>query len=259
MDNDNKLPECFVAMWFGSDSNSEAEMDQLYDLVIKPAIEEQGLFPYHVGRDFGANKLDDAILEAIDRAVLVVVDLTHNRNTGLRGSVVFEAGYAYRTKPVIWMCRDDLANAAPFDIRQFRQIRWDRNKLIEARKQLATVIGERIKERQTQKIDHELSRFITDRWNRIMSMTDVDIPEGDGVISADQLRFLAFQEFCANLKTRVKYKDMGLSQNEKYELIELVRGFRIHIRLLKSQNRLFGKEQYKEIVYPRLRASGWIA
>ena len=151
MDSNNKLPECFVAMWFGSDSSSKAEMDQLYDLVIEPAIQQQDLSPYHVGKDLRASKLDDAILEAIDRAVLVVVDLTHDPETGLRGSVVFEAGYAYKTKPVIWMCRDDLADSAPFDIRQFRQIRWNRNKLVAAREQLTNVIGERIDERQTHK------------------------------------------------------------------------------------------------------------
>ena len=66
-----KQPECFVAMWFGvANSDSEAEMNQLYNLVIKPAIEQQGLLPYQVGKDLKADKLDDAILEAIDRAVL---------------------------------------------------------------------------------------------------------------------------------------------------------------------------------------------
>ena len=111
-------------------------MNQLYDLVIKLAIEQQGLSPYHVGKDLKADKLDDAILEAIDRATMVVVDLTHDPKTGLRGSVVFEAGYAYKSKQVIWMCRDDLADSAPFDIRQLRQIRWNRNKLVEARSNL---------------------------------------------------------------------------------------------------------------------------
>ena len=33
-----KRPECFVAMWFGSDKASEDEMNQLYEIVIKPAI-----------------------------------------------------------------------------------------------------------------------------------------------------------------------------------------------------------------------------
>lgn len=57
VDSDNERPECFVAMWFGSDRDTEEEMDQLYELIIKPAIEQQGLSPYHVGKDIGANKI----------------------------------------------------------------------------------------------------------------------------------------------------------------------------------------------------------
>ena len=257
MDND-RPPECFVAMWFGSDNSSKEEMDQLYDLVIKPAIEQQGLSAYHVGKDLGANKLDDVILDAIDRSLMVVVDLTHDPNTGLRGSVIFEAGYAYKRKPVIWMCREDLADSAPFDIRQFRQIRWNRNRLVEAKNQLTSVIGKRIDERHVHRIDHEISRLISAKWEQIMSMEDIPMPEGNGVFSADQSRFAMFEELCDDLRTRVKYKEMGLSQHERYELIELVRGFRKFILLCNSRKKVFGKEHYVRVIYPRLRASGWI-
>ena len=255
----DKRPECFVAMWFGSDSDSEAEMNQLYELVIKPAIEQQELLPYQVGKDLRADKLDDAILEAIDRAALVVVDLTHDPKTGWRGNVVFEAGYAYTRKPIIWMCRDDLADSTPFDIRQFRQIRWNRNRLTEAKKQLADVIGERIGERQTSKADHEISRLIATKWDEIMSATeDIPLPTGSGVVSHEQIRFTLFQELCDDIKTRVKYKEMGLSQAEKYELIEMLRGFSNVIRLVKGKDRVFGDEHYTNTIYPTLRASGWL-
>ena len=43
------VTECFVAMWFGSNKDSRDEMDQLYDLVIEPAIEHHNFKPYHVG------------------------------------------------------------------------------------------------------------------------------------------------------------------------------------------------------------------
>ena len=256
-----KRSKCFVAMWFGSDNDSEAEMDQLFDFVIKPAIENQGLSPYHVGRDLGADKLDDAILEAIDDAALVVVDLTHDPATGLRGSVIFEAGYAYQRKPVIWMCRDDIANSVPFDIRQFRQIRWNRNKLNDAQRELQKVIGERIGALHVRKEDHEISRLIAAQWKHIMSASDIPMPkgEGDGYITADQQRFVIFENLCDDITTRVKYKDMGLSQDEKYELIELVRGFRKLTDLVKSRNRVLGMEHYTDVIYPKLRASGWIA
>ena len=254
-----KPPECFVAMWFGSDIESIAAMNQLYEIIIKPAIEEQNLTPYHVGKDLGADKLDDAIMEAIDRSVLVVVDLTHDPQTGLRGSVVFEAGYAYSRKPVIWMCRDDLAGSTPFDIRQFHQIRWNPNRLVEARELLASVIEQRIKERQVSRENHEIWRLIANKWDKIMSMVDIPLPESNGVVPADQSRFIMLEELCDDLDTRAKYKEMGLSQDERYELIEMVRGIRKFIVLLKSKNRVFGTEQYKKLVYPRLRAAGWIA
>ena len=156
------------------------------------------------------------------------------------------------------MCRDDLADSAPFDIRQFRQIRWNRNRLVKAKKHLSTVIGERIDERQVRRADHEVSRLITAKWNQIMSMEDIPLPEGDGVFSADQSRFVMFEELCDDLVTRVKYKEIGLSQDEKYELIELVRGLSKFIVLCKGRNKVLGKEQYMKVIYPRLRASGWI-
>ena len=167
MDNEKGL-ECFVAMWFGSDDDSRAEMDQLYDVVIKPAVQQHGLVSYHVGRDLGADRLDVDILAAIDRAVLVVVALTHDEQTGFRGSVVFEAGYAYKTKPVVWMCRNDIANTVPFDMRQFRQIRWVGNKLTQARDDLAGVIGDRIRSRQKEKADHEVTLLISESWKKMM-------------------------------------------------------------------------------------------
>lgn len=36
-------PQCFAAMWFGADEDSVDEMNQLFDMVIKPAIEHHGL------------------------------------------------------------------------------------------------------------------------------------------------------------------------------------------------------------------------
>ena len=47
-----------------------------------------------------------------------------------------------------------------------------------------------------------------------------------GVATADHIRFVVFEEFCDDLDTRVKYKEMGLSDLEKYELIDMMRGFR---------------------------------
>ena len=207
---------------FGDNEASTAEMNQLYDLVIKPAIEANSLSPYLVKRDRGADKLDDAIMEGIDRSVLVVVDLTHDRKTGLRGSVIFEAGYAYKSKPIIWMCRDDLADFTPFDVDHLRQIRWNQNKLIEAREELVGVIDKRIKGLQLKGRNHEIRTLVADKWKAILECKDIHLENGESY-PAHVSRLIILEELCDDLETRVKYKEMGLSQDQKYELIELVR------------------------------------
>ena len=143
----NERIRCFVAMWFGEDETSRSEMDQLFDLVIKPALDDCDVDAYRVDRDPSTEKIDDKIIEELDRCNLVVVDLTHGPETGLRGSVIFEAGYARgRQKPIIWMCRKDLANKTPFDIRQFKQIRWDLRKLANAKADLVEAATAKVRE-----------------------------------------------------------------------------------------------------------------
>ena len=258
MPNQDNRPQCFVAMWFGSNVNSADEMNQLYEVAIKPAIEFHDLKPYRVDHDPTADKLDETILNEIDRSDLVVVDLTHERETGLRGSVIFEAGYAYRMKPVIWMCRKDVADNTPFDIRQFKQIRWSSNRLLDAKQNLVDVIPVRFRERVKESDTHEVKRMIADMWRNLENAKDISWPHSQGAITADQIRFVQFQEFCDDLDTRVKYKEMGLSSLEKYELIEMIRGFRkIVIDLPKSQNRIPGMDVYRNMVASKLRASGW--
>ena len=258
-----KPAECFVAMWFGSDSESKSQMDQLFEMVIAPAIRQHGLEPYHVGRDHGADRLDVEILTAIDRSVLVVADLTHNPKKGLRGSVIFEAGYAYKTKPVVWMCREDIANTPniiPFDIQQFRQIRWSINRIKEAKIELVKVIGRRFLTRQRDRSSHEISHVITNTWHEMTRMEDID-GAGRPFVSKDLLRFSRFRELCEDILTRVKYKPMGLSDDEKYELIELIRGFKKWMTLVRSthDDRVFSTAIYNDTILSRLNASGWIA
>ena len=255
---DNR-PQCFTAMWFGSDVDSENEMNQLFDMVIEPAIERHDLKPYRVDRDPTVDKIDETILVEIDKSDLMIVDMTHDPETGLRGSVIFEAGYAYQTKPVIWMCREDLVNQIPFDLRQFKQIRWNARKLLDANRELVDVIGARLGERGKKAETHEVRRLIADMWKRLENAKDLALPNSTRTITADQLRFTAFEEFRDDLITRAKYKDMGLSADEKYELIELVRGFRkIVIDLPKQSGRVVGIDGYRNLVAAKLRASGWL-
>ena len=255
---DNR-PQCFAAMWFGSDADSENEMKQLFDVVIEPAIEHHDLKPYRVDRDPAVDKIDDSILVEIDRSDLMIVDLTHDPGTGLRGSVIFEAGYAYQTKPVIWMCRGDLVDRIPFDMRQFKQIRWNASKLLDAQRELIEVIGARLGEHGKKAETHEVRRLIADMWKKLENATDLTLPNSTQKIPANQLRSTMFEEFCDDLVTRTKYKEMGLNAEEKYELIELVRGFRkIAINLPKQSGRLAGIDMYKNLVAAKLRTSGWL-
>ena len=265
MDNvTEKRPECFVAMWFGSDTDSVDEMDQLYELVIKPAIDSFNFEPYQVGKDDRANELFNDILNAIDRAYFVIADLTHPPETGLRGSVLFEAGYAFRSKPVIWMCREDVAEACtPFDAVQLRQIRWNKNRLKEAKEKLQDVIKARIIERGKQHADHELKRLFSETWKKIETAEDIHIQDdsvgGPTTFPADQVRFTYFEELCDDLKTRIDYKDMGLTQDDKYELIEMLRKWtKVVYKFAKETKGHPNLDIYKHFVLTELQATGWI-
>lgn len=108
----------FVAMWF------DPSVDRLYDDGIRPAIEQAGYSPYVVNRDPSVNKIDDAIIAAIRDSRFMVADFTHD-DEGVRGSVYFEAGFAYGIEiPVIHTCRQDLIKGLHFDTRQYLHIDW---------------------------------------------------------------------------------------------------------------------------------------
>ena len=78
------------------------------------------------------------------------------------------------------------------------------------------------------------------------------------MFTADQIRSAQFEEFCDDLDTRLKYKEMGLSSLEKYELIDMIRAFKkVVIDLLKSQGKVASMDVYRKMVASKLRASGW--
>ena len=73
------------------------------------------------------------------------------------------------------------------------------------------------------------------------------------------IRSTIFEEFCNDLDTRAKYKEMGLSTDEKYELIELVRVFKkIVIDLPQQSGRVAGMDMYRKFVAAKLQVSGWL-
>jgi len=130
----------FVAMWFSS------EMSPAYTDGIRPAIEENGYTAVRIDDREHNNKIDDEIISEIRRARFVVADFSCG-DTGARGGVYFEAGFALGLGiPVIWCVRSSDLERVHFDTRQFNHIVWDdpedlRNKL---RHRIGATIGQAV-------------------------------------------------------------------------------------------------------------------
>ena len=132
--------QAFVAMWFSDETKT------VYEEGIEPAIEDAGYKSVRIDLKPDANKLDDEIIGEIRRSLFLVSDMTHGK-CGARGSVYYEAGFAYGLgKPVIYTCRKDMIKKIHFDTRQYAHILWEEEKLGEFRKQLCARILARIGE-----------------------------------------------------------------------------------------------------------------
>jgi len=116
---------CFVAMRIG-----EPELDRLLDRAIIPTLRAAGVRGVRVDRIVHNDDVDDRIIHELDRADLVLADLTF-----ARPSVYFEAGWADGVgKPVIYTCRrdhlhpkedDELGNLrVHFDLQMKNIITW---------------------------------------------------------------------------------------------------------------------------------------
>lgn len=114
------LSQCFVAMWF------DPSMHSAYEEGIKKAVEECGYKALRIDQKQHLNKIDDEIIAEIRRSRFVVADFTHDAETGVRGGVYYEAGFAYGLGlPVIYSCRKDLEKELHFDTRQYPHILWE--------------------------------------------------------------------------------------------------------------------------------------
>ncbi len=112
-----KAKTCFVAMSF------DAEMFQIYDTAIKPAIYESGFEPLIISekKDIPSDTtINDAILAAIKKSKFTIADFTNHKH-----GVYFESGYALgRGQKVIYTCRADEIGKAHFDTRNYQHIVW---------------------------------------------------------------------------------------------------------------------------------------
>ena len=114
-----KPDQCFVALWFNQ------ETDALYDNGIAPAVVAAGYKPTRIDRETNfIGKIDDQIIAEIRQSRFVIADFTHDES-GARGSVYYEAGFAHGLDiPVLFTCRDDQIGELHFDTNHFLHLSW---------------------------------------------------------------------------------------------------------------------------------------
>ena len=110
----------FVAMWFDN------SMAAVFENGIAPAIEDAGYTPVRIDRQEFLGKVDDEIMAEIRKSRFVVADFTTSEESGARGGVYYEAGFAQGLDiPVIHTCRQDRMQAVHFDTNHFNHITWE--------------------------------------------------------------------------------------------------------------------------------------
>ena len=125
--------QAFVAMWFND------SMDAVYNHAIAPAIQAAGYEPYRIDRGNFLNKIDDEIIAQIRQSRFIVADFTHDPEGSVRGSVYYEAGFAYGLGiPVIFTAHEDAD--LHFDTRQFPHILWNPDNLDTLKQELTNRI-----------------------------------------------------------------------------------------------------------------------
>lgn len=123
------LKRAFIAMWFDKD------MKEAYCKAIKPAVKKTGYEAYRVDDDLSnTDMIVNKILAEIRRSRFIIIDLT-----GIRRSVIFEAGFALGLNiPVIWTCSQEYKvkmkeknRTFPFDISHFPILFWKTHEELE--------------------------------------------------------------------------------------------------------------------------------
>lgn len=112
-DVDTKL--CFVAMPFGS-----KELNDVYAYFVKPSIEKNCNLRCERGDDmFGSNPIMDDIRRSIERARLIIADLT-----GRNPNVFYEVGIAHTLSKDVLLLSQSM-NDVPFDLRHLRVLVYE--------------------------------------------------------------------------------------------------------------------------------------
>lgn len=127
---------CFVAQPF------KEPFQTRFEETIRPAVEAAGLVTYKVDLDPAADRLADDIHAGIERAAVVLVDITEEN-----ANVWYELGYsqALRKKLVMISCSTerDAGKPYPFDVRHRKIIDYQ-SRLLKDQRKLQADITERI-------------------------------------------------------------------------------------------------------------------
>ena len=78
------------------------DTDEVYDKFIKPVLASKGIRAVRIDRIQHQERIDQFIIDKIRSVDLAIADLTY-----ARPSVYYEAGFAERSIPVIYTCRED--------------------------------------------------------------------------------------------------------------------------------------------------------
>jgi hypothetical protein len=108
-----KEGSCFVIMPFGS------QLDNLYDLAIKPAVESENLECIRADKLPGGGNILADIVEHIHKAKVVIADLTGNRP-----NVFYELGMSHGLLQNVIMLTQNI-NELPFDLKAYRVIEYN--------------------------------------------------------------------------------------------------------------------------------------
>jgi hypothetical protein len=105
----------FMAMKF-----RDVELEQVVERSINPAVEAAGFEFVCMIEDLRAGLIDEKIKSEIERANLVIADITHGSQ-----NAYWEAGFAHGAgKPVLYTCREDTLRHSRFNTRNHLTLSW---------------------------------------------------------------------------------------------------------------------------------------
>jgi hypothetical protein len=177
------MPDGFVIMKFG-----DAQLDQVFEDVICPALTAAGLTPRRVDRDDEGELLKSEIVAFLEQSEIIVADLT-----GVRPNCYLEVGYAMglgKKTNLIMTVREDHHHSSPnyvhggprvhFDLEGYSLIFWNPEDLPGFRAQLEAKINRRLA------ILHDNQPAVSSTGALVPTLDTDWLPE---------LRQLALQEF----------------------------------------------------------------